>query len=56
MTEVGNYETTEVYKIFIGYLRAVDGFLEFNEAIFSIQNTHLNRNLNVCEVLKRFLW
>ncbi|VXA85249.1 hypothetical protein ACIN8IBEIGE_200009 [Acinetobacter sp. 8I-beige] len=22
----------------------------------SIQNTHLNRNLNVCEVLKRFLW
>ena len=38
MSEVGNYETTEVYKIFIGYLRAVDGFLEFNEAIFQYRN------------------
>jgi hypothetical protein len=34
MSEIGNYETTEVYKLFIGYLRTIDKFLEYDETIF----------------------
>ena len=34
MKEVGNYETAEVYKLFIEYLRTVDNFLKYDEEAF----------------------